>query len=133
MIFGDNATTAVFSTSTWGTGAPQLNNVGSATNIIQAMQATGFQIGDAVCLRARKPDNEGRTVIKRTLVARSGNRFKLDRPLRENLWLQGEATDETLELAGRAGRGGAAAADSRKSRDEWWQCRNPMRKLLAED
>ena len=28
------------------------------------------------------------TVLKRTLVARSGNRFKLDRPLRENLWLR---------------------------------------------
>ena len=34
----------------------------------------------------------GTTVIKRTLVARSGNRFKLDRPLRENVWLMGEAT-----------------------------------------
>jgi hypothetical protein len=63
---------------------------------ITLADATGFQIGDAVCLRARKPDNEGRTVIKRTLVARSGNRFKLDRPLRENLWLQGEATASTL-------------------------------------
>jgi hypothetical protein len=35
-------------------------------------------------------------VIKRTLVARSGNRFKLDKALRENLWLKGEPTCSTL-------------------------------------
>ncbi len=56
----------------------------------------GFQIGDGVCLRARNPHNGGTTVLKRTLVARSGPRFKLDRPLRENLWLRGEATAATL-------------------------------------
>ena len=31
-------------------------------------------------------------VIKRTLVARSGNRFKLDKGLRENLWSSGTPT-----------------------------------------
>ena len=35
-------------------------------------------------------------MLKRTLVARSGNRFKLDRALRENLWLKGEPTAATL-------------------------------------
>ena len=35
-------------------------------------------------------------VVKRTLVARSGNRFKLDRALRENFWLAGDATASTL-------------------------------------
>jgi hypothetical protein len=55
-----------------------------------------FRVGDGVCLRARNPHNHGVTVLKRTLVARSGNRFKLDRPLRENLWLQGTATVSSL-------------------------------------
>ena len=35
-------------------------------------------------------------MIKRTLVARSGNRFKLDRALRKNVWLMGQPTVETL-------------------------------------
>jgi hypothetical protein len=38
----------------------------------------------------------GTEVIKRTLVARSGNRFKLDRALRQNVWLMGEPKVETL-------------------------------------
>jgi hypothetical protein len=35
-------------------------------------------------------------VLKRTLVARDGNRFKLDRPLRENLWLLGGSSCSSL-------------------------------------
>jgi hypothetical protein len=58
--------------------------------------ATGFAVGDGVCLRARDAHSRARVVIKRTLVARSGNRFRLDRPLRENLWLDGEATASSL-------------------------------------
>jgi hypothetical protein len=56
----------------------------------------GFRIGDGICLRAKNPHNSASTVIKRTLVARSGNRFKLDKALRENLWLKGDPTAETL-------------------------------------
>jgi nitrous oxidase accessory protein NosD len=56
----------------------------------------GFAVGDGVCLRARNPHNGGQTVIKRTLVARSGNRFRLDKALRENLWLMGTANASTL-------------------------------------
>jgi len=63
---------------------------------ITLADARGFQLGDGVCLRARNPDTGGPVVIKRTLVARSGNRFKLDRALRENLWLKGEPTAATL-------------------------------------
>ncbi|HJT79172.1 MAG TPA: right-handed parallel beta-helix repeat-containing protein, partial [Gemmataceae bacterium] len=63
---------------------------------ITLADAAGFRVGDGVCLRARNPDNGGLTVVKRTLVACSGNRFKLDRPLRENLWLMGEARASTL-------------------------------------
>ncbi len=63
---------------------------------ITLADADGFRVGDGVCLRARNPHNGGPTVLKRTLVARSGNRFKLDRALRENLWLAGEPTASTL-------------------------------------
>ncbi len=56
----------------------------------------GFRIGDGLCLRAKNPHNGGATVIKRTLVARSGNRFKLDKAPRENLWLKGDPTAATL-------------------------------------
>lgn len=57
---------------------------------------TGFRVGDGVCLRAKNPDHNGNTVVKRTLMARSGNRFKLDRAPRENLWLSGNPTATTL-------------------------------------
>jgi hypothetical protein len=63
---------------------------------ITLADAAGFRVGDGVCLRARNPDTKGLTVVKRTLVACSGNRFKLDRPLRENLWQMGAATGSTL-------------------------------------
>ena len=56
----------------------------------------GFRVGDGVCLLAKNPHNGSRTVVKRTLVARNGNRFKLDRALRENLWLAGDASVATL-------------------------------------
>jgi hypothetical protein len=63
---------------------------------ITLADARGFRLGDGVCLRAKNPDHGGQVVIKRTLVARSGNRFKLDKALRENLWLKGEPTAATL-------------------------------------
>lgn len=58
--------------------------------------ADGFQIGDGVCLTCKNPHNSGTTVVKRTLVARDGQRFKLDRALRENFWRLGESTAATL-------------------------------------
>ncbi|MBN9121396.1 MAG: right-handed parallel beta-helix repeat-containing protein [Planctomycetes bacterium] len=58
--------------------------------------AKGFKVGDGICLRAKNPHHGGATVIKRTLVARSGNRFKLDKGLRENLWASGTPTVSTL-------------------------------------
>lgn len=57
---------------------------------------TGFEVGDGVCLRARAPSKNADDVVKRTLVARTGNRFKLDRALRENFWRNGNATASTL-------------------------------------
>ena len=53
-------------------------------------------MGDGVVLRAKNPHHGGATVIKRTLVARSGNRFKLNDGLRENLWLTGKPTCSSL-------------------------------------
>jgi hypothetical protein len=56
----------------------------------------GFQVGDSVVLQAKNPDNGAQTVIKRTLVARSGDRFKLSDGLRENLWLSGRPSCSSL-------------------------------------
>lgn len=53
---------------------------------ITLVDATGFQLGDGICLRAHNPENNGTTTVKRILVGRSGNRFKLDKALRENFW-----------------------------------------------
>ncbi|MFO0966423.1 MAG: right-handed parallel beta-helix repeat-containing protein [Gemmataceae bacterium] len=50
-----------------------------------------FRVGDGITLRARGDGKTYDTYIKRTLVARSGARFKLDRPLRENFWRLGKA------------------------------------------
>lgn len=58
--------------------------------------STGFEIGDGVCLRARDAKTGRQTVIKRTLVARTGNRFLLHKGLRENLWQMNDATAATL-------------------------------------
>lgn len=62
---------------------------------ITLADSKGFRIGDGICLRTRR-ESGGQDVLKRTLTARSGNRWKLDRPLRENFWLSGEATVATL-------------------------------------
>ena len=58
--------------------------------------ASGFQVGDGICLETKNPHNGGRDVFKGTLVARSGKRFKLSKPLRQNYWLTGNATISTL-------------------------------------
>lgn len=63
---------------------------------ITLTDADGFQVGDGVCLQTIDPHNGGPDVLKRTLVARSGNRFKLDAALRENFWLSGKPTCATL-------------------------------------
>ena len=55
---------------------------------VTLVDAAGFQVGDGVCLQPTNPDTQTTEVLKRTLVARSGNRFKLDRALRENFWVK---------------------------------------------
>ncbi len=56
----------------------------------------GLQLGDGICIRAREPDSGAMNVIKRTLVARNGNRFKLDRALRADAFLKVKPTVESL-------------------------------------
>jgi hypothetical protein len=63
---------------------------------ITLADAKGFSVGDGVCLKTKNPHNGGMDVAKRTLVARSGNRFKLDRALRQNFWEMGESTCASL-------------------------------------
>lgn len=59
-------------------------------------QANGLRVGDGVVLQAKNPHDGSQTVIKRTLIARSGNRFKLNAGLRKNLWLSGQPTCASL-------------------------------------
>src|SRR5207253_2126390 len=63
---------------------------------ITLADARGFRLGDGICLQAKNAETGGQVVVKRTLIARSGNRFKLDRAPRENLWLKGQPTAATL-------------------------------------
>lgn len=63
---------------------------------ITLQDTSGFRVGDGVCLRAKDAKSGRETVLKRTLTARSGNRFKLHKPLRENLWQMDGATCSTL-------------------------------------
>lgn len=53
---------------------------------ITLVNPDGFQIGDGVILETKNADTGGVDVLRRTLVARSGNRFKLDKALRANFW-----------------------------------------------
>lgn len=57
----------------------------------------GFQVGDGVCLQVNDEWHRGDFVERRTLVARNGNHFKLDRPVRDdNFTVKGKATIATL-------------------------------------
>ncbi len=63
---------------------------------ITLSDSRAFRVGDSVLLRSKNPHDGGATVIKRTLIARSGDRFKLNDGLRENLWLSGTPTCSSL-------------------------------------
>ncbi|MDP6445000.1 MAG: right-handed parallel beta-helix repeat-containing protein, partial [Pirellulaceae bacterium] len=58
--------------------------------------AKGFRVGDGVVLITKNPHNGSQDVIKRTLVAQKGNRFKLSDGIRKNLWLTGKPTCSTM-------------------------------------
>ncbi|MFO0427488.1 MAG: right-handed parallel beta-helix repeat-containing protein [Planctomyces sp.] len=70
--------------SDWYDQEVTLENIGS------------FRTGDSVVFLARNPHDNGPTVVKRKIVARSGNRIKLNDGLRDNLWLSGEPTCSSL-------------------------------------
>ena len=63
---------------------------------ITLADAQGFEIGDGICLRTKNPSGGAEDVVKRTLVARSGKRFKLDQGLRKNFWRIGKTSVSTL-------------------------------------
>jgi hypothetical protein len=62
---------------------------------ITLVDGKDFRVGDGVVMRATN-QNGGQEVIKRTLVARAGKRFKLSDGLRKNLWLSGKPTCASL-------------------------------------
>ncbi len=57
---------------------------------------SGFEVGDGICLQTKNPSSGAKDVYKGTLIARSGNRFKLSKALRKNYWLMGDSTASTL-------------------------------------
>ena len=57
---------------------------------ITLQKAGAFRVGDGVTLVVVNPHNGTTDVIKRTLVARNGNRFKLNDGLRDNVWVSGK-------------------------------------------
>jgi hypothetical protein len=63
---------------------------------ITLKDASGFQVGDGICLQTKNPHHGGKDVYKGTLIARSGNRFKLSKALRKNFWLMGDSQIATL-------------------------------------
>lgn len=63
---------------------------------ITLADAAGFEVGDGICLRSKNASGGAGDTVKRTLVARSGNRFKLDEGLRKNFWRINETKVSTL-------------------------------------
>lgn len=57
---------------------------------------SGFEVGDGIVLRTKNPHNGSFDTYKRTLVARSGKRFKLNQMLVENFWTKEGASAATL-------------------------------------
>src|SRR3989442_8416537 len=57
---------------------------------ITLAEPKGLQVGDGVRLVSKDPYGKGTNIIQRTLIAASGNRFKLDRRLEERFHLEGD-------------------------------------------
>jgi polygalacturonase len=66
------------------------------TSDITLVNANRFEIGYGVCLKAKAPHNGGMNIIKRTIIAKEGNRLWLDRPIEKNFWADHEAQSATL-------------------------------------
>ena len=63
---------------------------------ITLTNSNGFEVGYGVCLRAKAPHHGGSNVIKRTIIAKEGNRLQLNRSLEKNFWADYEARVATL-------------------------------------
>ena len=63
---------------------------------ITLKDASGFEIGDTVMLLAKNAHYDKQEYLMCRLVARDGNRFKLDCALKENFWLSGGAKATNL-------------------------------------
>ncbi|HEX5412943.1 MAG TPA: right-handed parallel beta-helix repeat-containing protein [Terriglobia bacterium] len=58
---------------------------------------SGFEVGDGVCLQVIDEWHQGAWFIQRSLAARNGNRFKLNKPLSDDdFTVKGKATIGTL-------------------------------------
>lgn len=55
-----------------------------------------FKVGDGIFLQTKNPHHGGPVNLYRTLVARKGNRYKVDRALRESFWHQCDPTAAAL-------------------------------------
>ncbi|MCC7339944.1 MAG: right-handed parallel beta-helix repeat-containing protein [Bryobacterales bacterium] len=75
---------------------PLLENSDWYDREVTLADPAGFEVGDGIVLRTRNPHNGSFDTYKRTLVARSGNRFKLDEMLVENFWTKEGADASTL-------------------------------------
>ena len=63
---------------------------------VTLIESDGFEVGYGVCLRAKTPHHGGSNVIKRTIIAKDGNRLRLDKSLEKNFWADHEAQISTL-------------------------------------
>ena len=63
---------------------------------VTLIESDGFEVGYGVCLRAKTPHHGGSNVIKRTIIAKEGNRLWFDRSLEKNFWADHEAQISTL-------------------------------------
>ena len=63
---------------------------------VTLIESDGFEVGYGVCLRAKTPHHGGSNVIKRTIIAKEGNRLWFDKSLEKNFWADHEAQVSTL-------------------------------------
>jgi hypothetical protein len=58
---------------------------------VELADPKGFQVGDGVRLVSKDAHSKSTNIVQRTLIASSGNRFKLDGRLGDGFYLQGNA------------------------------------------
>ena len=63
---------------------------------ITLADASGFRVGDGICLRTKNQSGTGGKVLKRTLVAKDGNRSSSTARCGRIFWLLGESTCSSL-------------------------------------